>query len=62
VIPSVVQRDFHRIISEIGTPARSPKTRGNSIGRVQGQVQTRRTKQPVVQKKSKVTPNEQKAA
>ena len=62
VTPSVVQRDFHRILSEIGTPARSPKTRGNSIGRVQGQVQTQRTKQPVVKKKSKVTPNEQKAA
>ncbi len=41
--PSVVQRDFQRIISEIGTPARSPKTRGNSIGRVQGQAQTQRS-------------------
>lgn len=40
VTPSVVQRDFQRIISLIGTPTRSPKTRGNSIGRVQGQVQT----------------------
>jgi len=58
----VVQRDFQRIISEIGTPARSPKTRGNSIGRVQGQVQTQRTKQPVVKKQSKVTPDNQKAA
>lgn len=62
VTPSVVQRDFHRIISEISTPARSPKTRGNSIGRVQGQVQTQRTKQPVVKKQSKVTPSHQKAA
>jgi len=62
VTPSVVQRDFHRIISEIGTPARSPKTRGNSIGRVQGQTQTPRTKHPVVKKPSKSTPNKQKAA
>ena len=62
VTPSVVQRDFQRIISEIGTPARFPKTRGNSIGRVQGQVQTQRTKQPVVKKQSKSTPNKQKAA
>lgn len=29
--PSVVQRDFQRIISEIGTPARSPKTRSRSV-------------------------------
>jgi hypothetical protein len=62
VTPSVVQRDFQRIISEIGTPARSPKTRGNSIGRVQGQTQTQRTKHPVSKKKSKLTLNKQKAA
>jgi len=62
VTPSVVQRDFQRIISEIGTPARSPKTRGNSIGRVQGQTQTQRTKHPVVKKQSKSTPDKQKAA
>jgi hypothetical protein len=60
--PSAVQRDFQRIISEIGTPARSPKTRGNSIGRVQGQAQTQRTKHPVVKKQSKSTPDKQKAA
>jgi hypothetical protein len=67
--PSTVQRDFPRIISEIGTPARSPKTRsrsvaqpGNSIGRVQGQTQTQRTKHPVVKKQSKSTPDKQKAA
>jgi hypothetical protein len=62
VTPSVVQRDFQRIISEIGTPARFPKTRGNSIGRVQGQSQTQRTKHPVVKKQSKSTPNKQKSA
>ena len=60
--PSVVQRDFQRIISEIGTPARSPKTRGNAIGRVQGQTQTQRTKHPVIKKKSKSTPDKQKVA
>jgi hypothetical protein len=57
-----VQRDFQRIISLIGTPTRSPKTRGNSIGRVQGQVQTQRTKHPVVKKKSKSTLAKVKAA
>ena len=62
VTPSVVQRDFPRIISEIGTPARSPKIRGNSIGRVQGQTQTQRTKHPVIKKQSKSTPTKQKAA
>jgi DDE superfamily endonuclease len=62
ITPSVVQRDFQRIISEIGTPACSPKTRGNSVGRVQGQTQTKRTKHPVVKKQSKSTPNKQKAA
>ena len=62
VTPSVVQRDFQRIISEIGTPARSPKTRGNSTGRLQGQVIRRRTKQPVVKKQSKTTPVNNKAA
>ena len=60
--PSTVQRDFPRIISEIGTPARSPKTRGNSIGRVQGQTQTQRIKHPVIKKQSKSTPDKQKAA
>lgn len=60
--PSVVQRDFQRIISEIGTPARSPKTRGNSIGRLQGQVIRRRTKQPVIKKQSKKTPVNHKTA
>ncbi len=62
ITPSVIQRDFKRIISEIGTPANSPKTRGNSIGRVQGQTQTQRTKHPVVKKPSKSTPNNQIAA
>jgi hypothetical protein len=62
VTPSVVQRDFQRIISEIGKPGHSPKPRGNSIGRVTGHTQPKRSKHPVVKKKSKSTPNKQKAA
>ncbi len=31
--PSVVQRDFTRIIQQIGTPAKAPKLRGISKGR-----------------------------
>ncbi|QDL09716.1 hypothetical protein DP113_18990 [Brasilonema octagenarum UFV-E1] len=48
--------------SPTSAPARSPKTRGNSIGRVQGQAQTQRTKHSVVNKQSKSTPNKQKIA
>jgi hypothetical protein len=62
VTPSVVQRDFQRIISEIGKPGHSPKPRGNSNGRVTGQTQPKRSKHPVVKKQSKSTPDKQKAA
>ena len=58
----MVQRDFTRIISEIGTPATSPKLRGKSFGRVQGQLQQKRQPHPVVKKTSKSIPNKQKAA
>ena len=34
--PSLVQRDMNRIITEIGTPANSPKRRGFSRGRTTG--------------------------
>ncbi|MEH2110547.1 hypothetical protein [Nostoc sp.] len=59
---SAVQRDFQRIISKIATPARSPKIRGNSIGRVQGQAQTQQTKHSIVKKQLKSTRDKQKAA
>jgi len=62
VTPSVVQRDFHRIISLLGKPGHSPKTRGNSPGRVTGHTQPKRTVHPVVKKQSKSTPTKQKAA
>lgn len=62
VTPSVVQRDFQTIISEIGKPGHSPKPRGNSLGRVTGQTQPKRSKHPVVKKQSKSTPDKQKAA
>jgi DDE superfamily endonuclease len=62
VTPSVVQRDFQTIISEIGKPGHSPKPRGNSTGRVTGHTQTKRSKHPVVNKQSKSIPNKQKAA
>ncbi len=62
VTPSVVQRDFQTIISEIGKPGHSPKPRGNSLGRVTGQTQPKRSKHPLVKKESKSTPDKQKAA
>ena len=39
VTPSLVQRDFYRIIRRIGTPAISPKPRGFSSGRMAGSLQ-----------------------
>jgi hypothetical protein len=62
VAPSVVQRDFGRIISEVGKPGRSPKPRGNSPGRVTGQTQPKRSKQSVVKKGKKTNTPKEKAA
>jgi hypothetical protein len=62
VTPSVVQRDFGRIISETGKPGRSPKPRGNSLGRVAGQAQPKRSKQSVVKKGKKTNSLKEKAA
>jgi len=46
--PSQVQRDYGRIIREFGTPAREPKPRGNSPGRLKGSSLGIRPRQPVV--------------
>ncbi|MFH7030379.1 MAG: hypothetical protein ACHBN1_34740 [Heteroscytonema crispum UTEX LB 1556] len=62
VTASVVQRDFYRIISQIGKPGHSPKTRGNSLGRVAGDIQPKRSVHPVVKKHSKSTLNTKKVA
>ena len=48
--PTTVQRDFSRIIRQIGSPADAPKPRGYSPGRAKGQRQSRRERQPVVKK------------
>jgi len=52
--PSQVQRDWERIIRQIGTPARLPKRRGKSPGRAKGTQPGRRQHQPVVKKGKKV--------
>jgi hypothetical protein len=51
--PSVVQRDFGRIIGLIGTPADAPKRRGNSHGRRKGTRLLPRKRFPVVKKTPK---------
>lgn len=48
--PATVQRDFARIIRQIGTPARAPKRRGNAPGRAKGMRLPSRPRQPVVKK------------
>jgi hypothetical protein len=50
---SQVQRDWERIIGQIGTPAKLPKRRGKSSGRAKGTQAGRRPRQPVVKKPSK---------
>ncbi len=44
---------MNRIITEIGTPANSPKPRGFSGGRTEGMIQTKRTRHQVIQKGKK---------
>ena len=48
--PAMVQRDFGRIIRQIGTPAQAPKRRGNSPGRRKGTVLAPRERPAVVYK------------
>jgi hypothetical protein len=50
ISPSKVQQDWNRIISQLGTPAAAPKTRGKSQGRQVGQTQTARPRFSVVKK------------
>jgi len=51
--PSLVQRDFGRIIQQIGTPARPPKPRGKSPGRPKGGRQLPRKRYRVIKKGTK---------
>jgi hypothetical protein len=53
--PSTVQRDFGRIIGQIGTPAKPPKPRGNSPGRAKGHRLPRRKRHPVIKKDKKAS-------
>ena len=59
--PSTVQRDFGRIIRQIGTPAQPPKPRGKSPGRAKGKQLPPRRDHPVI-KKGKRPPNRPETA
>jgi hypothetical protein len=62
ITPSFVQRDFARIIQQIGTPAKAPKPRGKSPGRAKGTRPERRERQPVIKKSRKGRKSRAKAA
>ena len=51
ISPSLVQRDFARIIRQLGTPAQLPKPRNISSGRAVGVKLPKRARQPVVVKR-----------
>jgi hypothetical protein len=50
ISPTAVQRDFARIIRQLGTPAQPPKRRGNAQGRPKGFKLKPRTRHKVVVK------------
>jgi hypothetical protein len=51
ISPTLVQRDFARIIRQLGTPAKPPKRRGNSAGRPTGTRLVPRPRHKVVVKR-----------
>jgi len=60
--PTQVQKDFYRIIQEIGTPAQPPKPRNKSPGRQQGEIQEKRKRYKVVRKRKTEADVEKMAA
>ncbi|WP_219884695.1 transposase [Merismopedia glauca] len=50
ITPSLVQRDFGRIISQMGIEVNSPKRRGYSPGRIKGTKQVPRPRYQVIKK------------
>jgi hypothetical protein len=51
--PSATQRDYERIISQIGSQASLPKPRGKSLGREKGQITRHRPRQLIIKKSEK---------
>lgn len=60
--PTTVQRDFARIIRQIGTPAAASKLRGKSPGRAKGHSVERRQRYPVIKKGKKAMSKTSKVA
>jgi hypothetical protein len=51
--PTMVQRDFGRILAQLGTPADAPQRRGKAPGRAVGASPGRRPRYPVVRRRRK---------
>ncbi len=62
ITPSLVQRDFSRIISQMGTITKSPKRRGYSKGRIKGAKKVPRSRHQVIKKTKKVAKEKLKAS
>ena len=62
ITPSLVQRDFSRIISTLGTITKSPKRRGYSSGRIKGSKKVPRSRHQVIKKTKKVAKEKLKAS
>lgn len=60
--PTQAQRDFSRIIGEIGTPAQAPKVRGKSPGREKGTILNKKKRNRVIKKGKKGKKSLPKAA
>ena len=58
--PSYVQRDYVRIIKELGGTTVIPKRRGKSLGRRKGQIMPKRPIQLVIKKGKKITKSKKK--
>jgi hypothetical protein len=56
ITPTLVQRDFERLLAHFGTPAKAPKPRGKSPGRKQGVRLPPRQRQKVL-KKGEIPPS-----
>lgn len=62
ITPSLVQRDYPRIIRAIGLSPQSPKRRGFCSGRIKGEKKVKRTRHPVIKKTKKSSAQKQKAS
>jgi hypothetical protein len=62
ITPSMVQRDFARIIRQIGTPAAEVKPRGKSPGRPLGTTLDPRPRRPIIKRGRARRKKDQKAA